>query len=253
MQQQDPTKISILGVPIHHVSMGDTLQLVSRWMGEPRTDTPLRQICTANPEFVMKAQQDQLFLDVLGRADLCLADGIGLVYASRWQGSAVPERVPGSELVYHLAKLCAENGWRLFLLGAAEGVAAEAAEKLQNLYPGLQIAGTWSGSPALEENESIVSKIEAGNTDVLYVAFGAPNQDKWIDRNKGSLTSVGLALGIGGSLDFITGRSTRAPEWVQSLGLEWLHRLWKEPWRWRRMLVLPKFLHLALLQAIKQR
>ena len=103
------------------------------------------------------------------------------------------------------------------------------------------------------KNSEILAKIKAGETDVLYVAFGAPNQDKWIARNKEQLLPVRLAIGVGGSLDFITGRAVRAPQWMQSLGLEWLHRLIKEPWRWRRMLVLPKFMFLALLQATKQR
>lgn len=220
--------------------MAEVVAQVGRWMA-PDTAPHLHQICTTNPEFVMRAQSDAEFLTVLKRADLCLADGIGLVYASRYQGQPLPERVPGSELVYHLAQACAENGWRLFLLGAAEGVAGEAGDILQKRYPKLQIAGSWSGSPHPAENDEIVEMINAAAADMLYVAYGAPNQDKWIARNRGSLKTVRVAIGIGGSLDFITGRSIRAPGWIQSLGLEWLHRLWMEPWRWRRMLNLPKF------------
>ena len=127
MTNQPPDTINILGVPIHYVSMADTCAAIARFMGEPR----LHQICTANPEFVMKAQDDASFQQVLQDADLCLADGIGLVLASKWRGRPLPERVPGSELVYHVAGLCAAHGWRLFLLGAAEGVAAEAADILK--------------------------------------------------------------------------------------------------------------------------
>ena len=242
------TRIKILNAPVDTVTMRQTVAQVGGWMVSTDPDR-LYQICTVNPEFVMRAQDDQAFLEVLNRADLCLADGIGLVYASRYQGHPVPERVPGSELVYHLAEACAQNQWRLFLLGAAEGVAAEAGEILQDKYPNLDIVGTWSGSPDPAENDEIIEKINAAAADMLYVAYGAPNQDKWIARNRENLKTVRVAMGIGGSLDFITGRSIRAPQWIQSIGLEWLHRLWMEPWRWRRMLTLPKFAFRVLFSA----
>lgn len=229
--------VSVLGVPIDAVTMATALAQIEQFMREPR----LHQIVTANPEFVMRAQGDGLFLSVLCQADLRLADGVGLVWASRWYGRPLPERVPGSELVYHLAKQCAEHGWRLFLLGAAEGVAEEAAALLTRQYPGLSIAGTFAGSPHPAENQAIVALINQSAADILYVAYGAPQQDKWIARNKNELTTVRVALGVGGALDFITGRAIRAPRWVQQLGLEWLHRLIHEPWRWRRMLALPRF------------
>lgn len=224
--------------------MAETLHIARRYMVEPR----LHQIATVNPEFVMTAQRDAAFREILQQADLCLADGVGLLLAAKRYGRRLPERVPGSELVYHLAQLAAEEGWRLFLLGAAPGVAQEAAATLQARYEGLQIAGVYAGSPALEENEAIVQRINASNADLLYVAYGAPRQDKWIARNKEALSGVRLAMGVGGALDFITGRAVRAPRWVQQLGLEWLHRLWQEPWRWRRMLALPRFALRVLLQ-----
>lgn len=229
--------ISILGTPVHPVTMAGTLDTVRRYMVEPR----LHQICTTNPEFVMAAQRDLLFRQILWEADLCIPDGVGLLLASRWLGTPLPERVPGSELIYHLAELCAQEGWRLFLLGAAEGVAAETARVFLDKYPALQIAGTFSGSPALAENDALVQMINASGADVLLVAYGAPKQDKWIYRNRAKLPTVRLAMGVGGSFDFVTGRSVRAPRWVQNLGLEWLHRLLHEPWRWRRMLALPRF------------
>lgn len=227
----------ILDTPVHAITMAETLQLVRRFMAEPR----LHQIATTNPEFVMAAQRDSAFRQVLHEADLCLPDGVGLLYAARRQGRPLPERVPGSELVYELAGLAAQEGWRLFLLGAAPGVAEEAARRLQQRFPGLRIAGTYAGSPDTAENESIVQRINASRADLLFVAYGAPRQDKWIARNREALTTVRVAMGVGGALDFITGRAVRAPRWVQKLGLEWLHRLLHEPWRWRRMLALPQF------------
>lgn len=232
-----PDALTILGVPVHVVDTATTLEQVARFMAEPR----LHQIATVNPEFVMTAQNDAAFRDVLAAADLCLADGIGLVYASRYLGRPLPARVPGSELVYDLATLAAREGWSLFLLGAAPGVAEDAAAILQARNPGLYIAGTYAGSPALEENDAIVERINDSGAQLLFVAYGAPRQDMWIARNRAALTSVRVAMGVGGSLDFITGRAVRAPRWMQDAGLEWLHRLVKEPWRWRRMLALPRF------------
>ncbi len=234
---QTPEALSILGVPVHLIDAAATLDSVAGFMDEPR----LHQIATVNPEFVMAAQRDAAFRDVLAAADLCLADGIGLVYASRYLGRPLPERVPGSELVYRLAEQAAREGWSLFLLGAGPGVAEEAAAILQARYPDLLIAGTYAGSPALEENDDIVDRINQSGAHLLFVAYGAPRQDMWIARNREALPGVRVAMGVGGSLDFITGRAVRAPQWAQDAGLEWLHRLYKEPWRWRRMLALPRF------------
>ena len=232
-----PTPIPLLGIPVHAVTMADTLALVEGYMAEPR----LHQIATVNPEFVMAAQSDAEFRRVLEQADLCLPDGVGLLYAARRYGRRLPERVPGSELVYRLAERAAARGWSLFLLGAAPGVAEEAATILGDQYPGLRIVGTYAGSPDLAENEAIVRRVNDSRAALLFVAYGAPKQDKWIARNRDALTTVRVAIGIGGSLDFITGRAVRAPRCLQRLGLEWLPRLIREPWRWRRMLALPRF------------
>lgn len=238
----NPEKVTILGIPIARLTMAETLAHIHTFMAEPR----LHQICTPNPEFVMAAQQDAAFRRILTQADLCIPDGVGLVWASRWLGQPIPERVPGSELVYHVAELAAASHYRLFLLGAAAGVAAQAAHILQTRYPGLIIAGTYAGSPDPAEDELICGRIHDSQADILYVAYGAPAQDKWIDRNRGRIPSVRVAIGIGGSLDFITGKAIRAPRLMQRLGLEWLYRLWREPWRWRRMLALPRFVGAVL-------
>jgi N-acetylglucosaminyldiphosphoundecaprenol N-acetyl-beta-D-mannosaminyltransferase len=156
-------------------------------------------------------------------------------------GERLPERVAGSELVYHLAGLAAEKAIPIFLLGAAPGVADAAAAVLKNHYPTLIIAGTYAGSPDPAENDAIVQRINDSAAALLFVAYGAPKQDKWIARNRENLTTVRAAIGVGGAFDFITGRSVRAPQWMQKLGIEWPHRLYHEPWRWRRMLALPQF------------
>jgi N-acetylglucosaminyldiphosphoundecaprenol N-acetyl-beta-D-mannosaminyltransferase len=201
----------------------------------------LHQIATVNPEFVMTAQRDAEFCRVLESADLCIPDGVGLLWAARRLGQPLPERVAGSDLVYEIARLAAEQQWRLYLLGAAEGVAEEAGAILQDKYPGLTIAGCYAGSPDPTENQAIVGRINDSQAQIVYVAYGAPRQDKWIDRNRQSMPAVRLAIGVGGSLDFITGRAKRPPEWAQRAGVEWLVRLALEPWRWRRMMALPRF------------
>lgn len=247
MAYKRPLTLTILNTPVHRVSKTDVLVLVRGWLND---GTRLHQIATTNPEFVMLAQRDPDFRRILQQADLCIPDGVGLLYAARWLGTPLPERVPGSELVHDLAGLAAAEGKRLFLLGAAPGVAEEAAAIFQSRHPHLQIAGTYAGSPAPAENDVIVARINASQADLLFVAYGAPNQDKWIARNRDKLPSVRVAIGVGGSLDFVTGRAIRAPRWVQNLGLEWLHRLIKEPWRWRRMLALPHFAVRVLLSRL---
>jgi N-acetylglucosaminyldiphosphoundecaprenol N-acetyl-beta-D-mannosaminyltransferase len=165
-------------------------------------------------------------------------DGIGLVWASRWLGRPLRQRVSGSDLVPRLAALAAARGWSIFLLGAAPGVAGVAAAKLRAANPTLRIAGTYAGSPSPDEEEAIVARIRAAAPQMLFVAYGAPAQDLWIARNLARL-GVPVAIGVGGTLDFIAGTRRRAPAWVQRVGLEWLYRLWQEPRRWRRMLALP--------------
>jgi N-acetylglucosaminyldiphosphoundecaprenol N-acetyl-beta-D-mannosaminyltransferase len=143
-------------------------------------------------------------------------------------------------LVVQIAERAAQSGWRLYLLGGALGVADRAAAILQARYPGLVVAGAFPGSPAPDEENDIVERIRAARPDMLFVAFGAPAQDLWIARNQPRL-QVPVAMGVGGSLDFVAGVTRRAPEWVQRIGLEWLYRLIREPWRWRRQLELPRF------------
>jgi N-acetylglucosaminyldiphosphoundecaprenol N-acetyl-beta-D-mannosaminyltransferase len=224
--------VHLLGVRVHAVTMAQTLA----WIEAAVVARAPRQICTANPEFVMAAQRDRAFFDLLNQADLVIPDGVGLLWAARQQGALLPERVAGSDLIYRLAERAARQGWRLYFLGAAEGVAVKAAEILQAQYPGLVVAGAFSGSPRPEDNAALVARVKAARPDVLMVAYGAPAQDKWIARN---LTALGVpvSLGVGGSFDFVAGVVARAPVWLQRLHLEWLYRLWKQPWRLRRILM----------------
>lgn len=231
-----PPTLSILDIPIHDVTTEETLALIDQYV---REGVP-RQICTVNPEFIMLAQKDSEFKQILDRSALNLPDGIGVVWAAKRLGHPVRERVAGSDLVGLITDRAQQAGWRIFLLGAAEGVAAQAAIKLKERYPQANIVGAYAGSPRMEDDADIAARIRSAEANVLLVAYGAPKQDKWIARNL-EHTGVSVAMGIGGSLDFIVGTQKRAPRWMQRVGLEWLYRLIREPWRWRRQLALPRF------------
>jgi N-acetylglucosaminyldiphosphoundecaprenol N-acetyl-beta-D-mannosaminyltransferase len=197
------------------------------------------QVVTVNPEFIMAAQRDSEFARVLESAALCLPDGIGVVWAARRRGCVLGGPVTGTDLVRPLAELCARRGFRLFLLGAAEGVADELTAGLRSEYPGLAVAAH-AGSPAPASDSESLSLIHDHRTQLLLVAYGAPAQDLWVDRLKDRL-EVSVAIGVGGAFDYLTGRVPRAPLWLRSRGLEWLHRLAFQPWRIRRMAVLPVY------------
>lgn len=206
-------------------------------------------MATVNPEFVMRARKDPDFARVLESADLCLPDGVGVVWAARRQGCTVREPVTGTDLVPHIAAMCARRGLGLFLLGAGPGVAHELAAELRSQHPALRV-GSFSGSPDPASDGETLKAIRAHDTRVLLVAFGAPKQELWIDRLKDQL-DVAVAIGVGGAFDYLTGRVARAPAWMRRAGLEWLHRLVHQPWRIRRMAVLPAYAIRVLLTPTK--
>ncbi|MCB0063326.1 MAG: WecB/TagA/CpsF family glycosyltransferase [Caldilineaceae bacterium] len=259
--------MTILGVRVDCVDFVQTLAHLDSWLGDnsagtrwdtasskqspnsqfPNPHSSTHQICTVNPEFIMHARREPAFAAVLQQADLCVPDGIGVLWAARRQGVSLPERVTGSDGIYRICERAARRGWRVFLLGAAPGVADMAAAQLQKLYPTLQVVGTQSGSPADADWPAIQALLNATRPDILFVAYGHPRQDLWIAQHREEL-SARVALGVGGAFDFVAGVATRAPRPLQRLGLEWLHRLVTQPWRWRRMLVLPMFVWLVLFE-----
>ncbi len=238
-------QIKILGIPIHAHTYATWLDQIDKWV---RDSQRLHHICTVNPEFFVIASKNEPFYRVLQGADACIADGIGVVLAARLLGTPLPARVTGTDGVQFIAERAAVSGWRLFLLGAAPGVAEQTADILTDCYPTLQIVGTYAGSPHPHEADDIIGRINASQADILLVAYGAPQQDLWIDQHRAHL-AVKVAMGVGGAYDFIAGIVPRAPHWMQRLGLEWLFRLIRQPWRWRRMLRLPIFMALVIVHA----
>ncbi|MCS6882111.1 MAG: WecB/TagA/CpsF family glycosyltransferase [Oscillochloridaceae bacterium] len=199
------------------------------------------QVVTVNPEFVIEAQRNPVFAAALEDADLATPDGVGLLLAARYLGAPLRGRVTGVELTHRLAALSAQRGYRLFLLGAAPGVAQAAALALQRRYPGLIIAGTFDGSPDPRHEPFLRQLIVAAQPHILLVAYGHPRQDIWIARNQPYL-NVPLAIGVGGVFDYLSGRVPRAPAWMRRAGLEWFYRLLQQPQRWPRIVdAVPRF------------
>jgi N-acetylglucosaminyldiphosphoundecaprenol N-acetyl-beta-D-mannosaminyltransferase len=229
--------VRILGVRVDCIDMAGAVAEIERQLDQAG---PTRLVATVNPEFVMRARRDGRFRQALEGASLSLADGIGVVWAMRRRGCPQVERVPGSDLVPLLVQACAARGRRLFLLGAGPGVAEEAARRLEAAHPGLRVAGTHAGSPHPEDDAETLRRIAVARPDLLLVAYGAPQQELWIIRNRQRL-EVPVAIGVGGTLDFLAGRVRRAPRWMRRTHLEWLWRLALQPSRVRRMAVLPAF------------
>ena len=246
---QRPTT-TILGVRVHVVTFEQTMALLEAFIAEGGP----HQVVTVNPEFIVTAQTDDLFRRIINRAALAFADGTGVLRAARWlKQPPLPERVAGVDVVEALAGLSARKGYRLYFLGAQPGVAEKTVNILQERYPGMVVVGSYAGSPHAADEDEIVTKIHAAQPDVVFVAYGAPRQDKWIARNMQRLPASVL-IGVGGAFDFISGTAKRAPLWMQRLGLEWLHRFLHEPWRWRRIWnAVPRFLWLVILSRLRRR
>ncbi|MBI2863193.1 MAG: WecB/TagA/CpsF family glycosyltransferase [Chloroflexi bacterium] len=245
----DPISLSsryILGLRVDDVTYEESVALCRRfveWGGHHRIVTP-------NPEFVMLARRDRAFRDAINSSSLSIPDGIGLVYASRIFKLPLREHVQGTDLCELLAAQAAREGYRLFLLGAAEGVAGAAAARLAGRHPGLTVAGTYSGSPDPADDDNTVGAVRsAGRVDILLVAFGARAQEFWLARNL-ERSGAAVGIGVGGVLDYFSGRVRRAPLWVRRARFEWLYRLYKQPWRWRRQLSLYRFALTILLAAV---
>ncbi len=222
-------RVWIWGVPYAPLTLEGAVAAVSELIREGRPSF----FITAPTHYAMLTEELPDLREINERAAFILADGKPLVWASRLLGSPLPERVAGSDLIFHLCEQAAREGSRVFLLGGPPGVAEEAARRLVARYPGLQIVGTECPpfrEPTPEEEEALVDRIRAARPDLLFVAFGQPKGERWIVRHLDRL-GVPVSVQVGASLDFAAGRVRRAPRWMQKTGLEWAFRLWLEPRR----------------------
>ena len=232
-------RMNILGVGFDSLTMDEAVSRGMALMAEKKA----AYVVTPNPEIVMLAREDPALLNAVQDAALVLPDGIGVVKGARILGTPLKEKIPGIDFATNLMAKMSESGQKLFLLGAKPGVAELAAAALQERFPGLVICGTNDGY--FQDDAPVIEKINAVQPDLLLVCLGAPKQELWMQTNASRL-SVGLMAGLGGSLDVFSGATERAPEVWQKLGLEWLHRLLKEPGRAKRMSNLPKFVFAVL-------
>ncbi len=249
-------KSNILGIKVDAVSLDDAVAVLSDLItGGRREGRVGRQqgkgyhVVTLNPEMIYASQRDSRLREAINDADLVVADGIGVVWAAGTLGEPVKGRVPGIDLVERLfeggdaANL--ENGLRVFLLGARPPSVAGAAHRIGQVYPEVRVVGHHHGYFNPEDDEAIVAAINEAEPDLLLVGLGAPKQEFWIRAHIEQLR-VPVSVGIGGAFDIWSGIARRAPRWAQALHLEWLYRLVSEPRRFRRQMVLPKFILLVL-------
>lgn len=252
--------VSIAGVPIDNLSYDEVLEAIEDVMsgGKPV------YLVTTNPEMIVNSVQDESFLNVLKGAELRTADGIGMLWAAYFLSlpkartgigqrlqlvssllkivfapkkirKALKERVTGADLFPRIIEKSQEKEWRLFLLGASDGVAEKTMHHFSSVYKNAVFCGSHAGTPSVDDEAVICHKINHAKPTILFVAYGSPAQEFWIHRNLSKLISVKLAIGVGGTFDFYAGKSKRAPRWMQKLGLEWLWRFAHEPRRASRM------------------
>ena len=224
------SRVHLLGIPIDALTMSEAVLMLQGFL-ESGTR---HHVMTPNNEMLVESTKNPRFREVLQQSALNLPDSQGLLFAARWRGHDLPERVTGVDTV---TALCSQLNERhpVFLLGAGEGIAEKAAAILQSRNPRLKIVGTFSGNPRPEYSPDIIKAINVAQPHLLLVAFGAPLQDLWIDEHLPTMSSVRVAMGVGGTLDFIAGVRNRAPAIIRKIGLEWLWRFVQEPSRWRRM------------------
>lgn len=223
-------------VRVDNVTQSETLDLIESFI---RSGEHHRMV-VVNASKLVLAEQDLKLQEILVTSDIITADGMSVVWASRCSrnfGAGLVERVTGIDTMIELSQRAAQKGYRIFLLGAAPGVAQAAAQQLQTDFPGVHIVGCQDGYFPDSESGHIASMIQASHPDILFVAMGSPKQEHWL-ASYGAQTGAAFCIGVGGSFDHIAGRVQRAPRWMQKAGLEWLFRFAQEPRRlWRRYLI----------------
>ncbi len=228
-------RTQILNVPFDIVTRRQALVKLIDYCSKSGHKT----VFTPNPEMVMLAQKDKEFAKILASGDLVVADGIGVVIASKMRPPVLPERVPGCDLIFDLFKTVKAS--TVYLLGAKPGVCEAAKANIEADFKNITVVGYHHGYFNAEDEKLILDDIKSKNPDILLVGLGFPGQEKWIYQHKDELP-VKVSMGIGGSLDVLAKTVKRAPVFMQKMGLEWFYRLLKQPSRIGRMMCLPLFI-----------
>lgn len=240
-ERKKPARELFLGIPADVVTNEEAKERIKAMLKEKRAHF----IASVNPEICVAALKNAELRRVLLSADMGTPDGVGIVLSSRLRGGRIRERVTGIDLMLSLMDVAVEGKHPIFLYGAAEGVAEEAARNLQKSFPGLIIAGTHHGYVKPEDEPKIAELIAKSGAEMVFVGTGSPRQEMFAARY-GAATGAKVLMVVGGSFDVLSGRLQRAPKIFQQLGLEWLYRLVQQPRRLQRALVLPYFLILSL-------
>lgn len=235
------------GIRVDNISLNYAISRVQHWI---KSGDKHKIIVTPDALATLRSRKDERYRRIVQNAGLVLPDGAGLMLALKIVGSPVQERIPGVEFTEHLCRRAAYDGWGVWFLGAAPGVADAAAEKLKAKYPGLIVSGIQHGYFDESETGAICAKIKESGAKILFVGLGVPKQEYWLEENLESTGAV-VGMGIGGSMDVISGRLKRAPAIWQKLSLEWLYRTIQEPSRWRRVAKLPVFLFYVFLTVLR--
>lgn len=243
-----PGSFFLLGVRVHHLTMDDAVARVRSLMQSGGS----HHVVTLNAPMLGRAARDEGFRRIVNGAELVTADGMGILLIGRILGMRFPERVAGVDLTDRLCAMCAQHGFRVFLFGAAPGVAEMAAERLRRRHPGLRVVGSRHGYLPVEETPRVVAQIRSSAPDLLLVALGSPKQEEWLARH---LTPSGarVGIGVGGSFDVYGGRVHLAPEWIRATGVEWLYRIVREPRRWRVAAGIPGVILMAIQERLRRR
>lgn len=238
-------KVRIFGVEIQNTRLEDLVLKLEEYL---KGDS-LKTIYTPNTEIVMAAKEDHNLRDIINKGDIIIPDGIGLIYGSRIKKKPLKERVTGFDTSMKLLEIANRNSYSIYLLGGKEGIAKGAGERINKDYPNIKVAGfhhgyfkgSHLGLKGQAEEERIIEEINKANPDIIFVGFGFPKQELWIDSNKDRIKAR-LIIGNGGVMDILAGNAKRAPEIFIKLGLEWFYRLMQNPSRIKRQMALPKFL-----------
>lgn len=239
-------KVEILGVNIDKLTIDEASEKIYSFI----ENGGRHYVFTPNSEIIMAAHRDGEFKKILNSADILTADGIGVVYASKFLKNPIPERAAGFDTAMSLLKKMDSGKNKLYLFGAKPGVAERAADKIKKMHPGIVISGCADGYFDEAKEKEIIADINEKKPDVLFVCLGFPKQEKWIYNHRDDL-NVKVMMGLGGSLNVIAGEAKRAPKIFQKLNIEWFYRLCKEPWRIGRMMDLPKFAATVVLNGRK--
>jgi N-acetylglucosaminyldiphosphoundecaprenol N-acetyl-beta-D-mannosaminyltransferase len=229
--------VNILGFQIDNMRMGEAISKIREFI---HNRSP-HQVITANSLMLRAAIDSKRLKEIFAKSDLVVPDSIGMLLAGKVLGQPLLERIPGIDLMYQLFNLCQKEGYSIYLLGAKPGVSAQAAEQIRRQFPGLRITGTHHGYFDVQEESNVLAEIRKLRPDILFVGLNIPRQELWIAEHATGL-GVPVVMGIGGSFDVISGRIKRAPAAMQQAGLEWLWRTLVEPWRIKRIILLPVFL-----------